>query len=104
MKRKRKYQRWTEKEIELLKKYCPTFGVKYASKKLGRSLSTIRAVAHLHRIKCKNPTPVWNPKNVEFLKKWYGKIDAAKIAKKIGTTKLAVQKHASRLGITGKNR
>jgi len=104
MKRKKRYQRWTEREVELLKKYCPTKGVKYTSKLLGRSISTVRAVAHLYRVKCKNPTPVWNPKNIEFLKKWYGKIDAAKIAKKIGTTKLAVQKQASRIGITGKKR
>lgn len=103
MKSKR-YQRWTEREIELLRKYCQMYGVKYASKKLGRSVSSVNAIAHLHKIKCKKATPVWNPKNVAFLKKWYGKIDTAKIAKKIGTTKLAVQKQASRLGITSKKR
>lgn len=97
----RRYQRWTEEEIKLLKKYCQAYGVRYASKKLGRSVNAINAIAHLHKIKCKKATPVWNPKNIAFLKKWYGKIDTAVIAKKIGTTKLAVQKQASRLRITG---
>lgn len=102
MKKMKKYTRWTKKEINLLKKHCPVKGVVYTSKLLGRSISTIRAAAHIHKIRCKNPTPTWNPKNVEYLKKWYGKIDTDKIAKKIGTTKLAVQKHASRLELTRK--
>lgn len=103
-KMKKRYQRWTKEEIELLKKHCPKDGVVFTSKLLGRSISTIRAIAHKYRVKCKNPKPVWGPKNIEFLKKWYGKIETAKIAKKIGTTIHAVQKQASRIGITRKIR
>ncbi|MDI6802860.1 MAG: hypothetical protein QME58_03310 [Bacteroidota bacterium] len=101
--KKKKYERWTKEEINLLKKHCPVNGVVYTSKLLGRSINTIRATAHIHKIRCKNPTPTWDPKNVEYLIKWYGKIDTDKIAKKIGTTKLAVQKHASRLELTRKS-
>ncbi len=103
MVKKKRYERWTKEELKLLKKNCPVHGVIYTAKLLGRSINTIRAIAHIHKIRCKNPTPIWNPKNVEYLKKWYGKIDTEKIAKKIGTTKLAVQKHASRLELTRKH-
>src|SRR3954468_7421794 len=71
--------RWTHEEERLLKRYYPLYGGRYCARLLGRSTAGIRMHArHLH---LNSDSRFWSEEDIARLKREYGTMPNAKLAR-----------------------
>jgi hypothetical protein len=93
-----KHRRWTDAEIELLKKLYPALGPKRLAPRFGRSATNVRTKASNLGIKTLGQR-YWSDAEVRLLQESYMTTPVRELAKKLGRSYEAVMVKAGQLGI-----
>lgn len=94
--------RWHQKDIELLKKNLPKYGVEYCVKRLNRTKKSIYAKATLLNINTKKINS-YSDNEIKFLIENYGVKGGEYCAKKLNRTKKSIYKKAFELNLKVNN-
>lgn len=90
-------RKWTDEEIEILKKWYPVEGLKVRDKLEGRTKSSIQATAT--RLNLQSPDRSWTDEEINKLKKYYP-VEGVKIAKRLNNrNRGAIKAQVAKLGI-----
>lgn len=96
-----KGREWTEKEIEILKKWYPIEGGDVEKRLDGRTRCNIYTIAH--KLGIKAPDNFWTEEEIEILKEWYP-IEGIKVKSRLKQrTKEAIKGQVIRLDLVAPN-
>lgn len=93
----RKYFRWTEREIEFLKRNYQ-HGPTWVAARLGRGVKSVQAKMYMLGLATRKLN-AWRDEEIEFLVKNYGKLSREEIAKRLGRSYAAVNNKITELGL-----
>lgn len=91
--------KWTYDEEQLLRKYYPLYGARYAARLLGRSIAAVHGHARQLGEKCFSRKP-WTKQDIALLKRKFGKVPYEELARELGRTVGAMRLKASKWGFT----
>ena len=90
-------RKWSQKEVELLKKLNYSQSRQEIAEKLGRSLATVSQKAIRLGLK-KKEMMRWTDKEIETIKQLYSRVTASEIARELDRSAQSVRQKAHRLG------
>lgn len=93
----RKYFRWTEREIEFLKRNYQ-HGPTWVAARLGRGVKSVQAKMYMLGLATRKLN-AWRDEEIEFLVKNYGKLTREEIAKRLGRSYASVNNKITELGL-----
>lgn len=100
---KKKVNRWTDEEIELLKIMASKYLNKTIARKLNRSVSEVNKKARELKIQLIFKRPVWNKWKVKFLKDNINSLSLSQIQKKLEVNYYQIMDKLDELGIEYNN-
>jgi len=95
--------RWTEREIEVTRKWFPLRGGPYVVRLLGRSLSAVNRRARSMGVNPDSRWTRWTEHEDTYIRRWYLTVGKARVAGVLDRTPASVLTRAQSLGLLVRN-